>query len=200
MAWSGVGIRLYGRPVSFAAVLDFLKAITFSLSSFSLSSVAVRVGDRAWTRNETSAKELARVLSAPGTDVALLKHNKKTKERQAVLLPYLYESLPTSSLLRATDAAASGCSERASLPFSSPEESAILRRLSTGEDAEDVFLRLRPAGAYLSMERCLLLSLCRTGLLLRRRGGLLLRLGSLRGRLRWRSLLRLRLGLRRRSS
>src|SRR6266536_51300 len=38
------------------------------------------------------------------------------------------------------------------------EESALLRRFSMGEETEDVFRRLRPAGAYLSNDRRLFLS------------------------------------------
>ena len=120
----------------------------------------------------------------------------------------LYESLPTSWVLSATadDSIFSGPAVFGSgggfllsgfgvfLLSSSAEESAvILRRFSTGEDTEDVLRLLLAAGAYRCIERCLFLSLCLlcSGLLLAvsRRAGL----GS-------RSLLLLRLRLRRRSS
>jgi hypothetical protein len=48
----------------------------------------------------------------------------------------------------------------------SEEESALLRRFSTGEETEEVFRRLRPAGAYLCNDRRLFLSLVGLGLLL----------------------------------
>lgn len=44
---------------------------------------------------------------------------------------------------------------------SSSEESAVLRRFSTGEETEEVLRRLLAAGAYLCMERRLFLSRCR---------------------------------------
>jgi hypothetical protein len=50
--------------------------------------------------------------------------------------------------------------------LSEEEESALLRRFSTGEETEEVFRRLRPAGAYLCNDRRLFLSLVRLGLLL----------------------------------
>ena len=109
----------------------------------------------------------------------------------------VYELLPTSSVLTNL-AGAAGVSltlltgSRGCLLSSSVEGSAVLRRFSTGEDTDDVFRLLLPAGAYLSIERCLFLSL--------RRSGLRLLLGLARGRLLPRSLLRLRLRLRRRSS
>ena len=46
------------------------------------------------------------------------------------------------------------------------EESALLRRVSTGEETEEVFRRLRAAGAHLSKDRRLFLSLLGLGDLL----------------------------------
>lgn len=76
---------------------------------------------------------------------------------------------------------------------SSPEESAILRRFSLGEDIEELLRLLLPAGAYLCIERCRFLSL--------RLSGVRLLLGA-KGTVPVRrcSPLRLRLGLWRRSS
>ncbi len=103
-----------------------------------------------------------------------------------------YELLPTSSLAPAAKDASAGfglvdlgwC-----LFSSSAEESAILRRLSAGEDTEEVLRLLLPAGAYRSIERCLFLFLCL--------GGVGLLVGG-KGTGESRSLLRLGLGLRRR--
>jgi len=81
----------------------------------------------------------------------------------------------------------------------SSSTSAILCRFSVGTDTEDVLRRLRPIGAYLSMERRLFLSLVRLGLRLceRSRLGLTLRV-RVRPLLRsLRLLLLLLLGLRR---
>lgn len=66
------------------------------------------------------------------------------------------------------------------------EESAVLRRLSTGEDTDELLRPLLPAGAYLCKERRLFRSLCLGGV------GLLLN-GAGAGESRF--LLRLRLGL-----
>ena len=104
-----------------------------------------------------------------------------------------YKSLPTSSLARpgAETLANGGLVDlRLCLLSSSAEESAILRRLSAGGETEEVLRLLLAAGAYLSMERCLFLSLCRTGV------GLLLR-GAVTGESRSMLTLRLRMGLRR---
>ncbi len=109
-----------------------------------------------------------------------------------------YESLPTSSLAPAVADTAAGkglIDLRFCLLSSSAEESAILRRLAAGEEIEEVFRLLLAAGAYRSIDRCLFLSRCRTGV------GLLLRdagAGESRSLLRVRLRLRLRLGLRRR--
>lgn len=73
-----------------------------------------------------------------------------------------YELLPTSSLASVVEDASAGfglvdlgwC-----LFSSSAEESAILRRLSAGEDTEDELRLLLPAGAYRCIERCLFLFL-----------------------------------------
>ena len=119
-------------------------------------------------------------------------------EMRKVLLWKFYESLPTSSLWSAEGCVAFGLAllagAGARVFLSSPEESAVLRRFSTGEDTEEVLRLLLPAGSYLGIERCLFLSLRLSGL------GLLLkarRIGLLpRSRLE----LRLRLRLRRRSS
>ena len=102
-----------------------------------------------------------------------------------------YESLPTSSL--APDASAGfGLVDLGWCLFSSSaEESAILRRLSVGEDTEEELRRLLPAGAYRSIERCLFLFLSF--------GGVRLLVGG-KGTGESRSLLRLRLRLRRRPS
>jgi len=104
----------------------------------------------------------------------------------------LYESLPTSSfpfvlgrmVCDFSELLLSRYRDDGCLLSSSAEESAVLRRLSTGEETDEVFRLLLPAGAYLSIDRCLFLSL--------RLLGLLLRLGLRRGRLCSRLLLRLR--------
>ncbi|GAD99472.1 hypothetical protein PVAR5_8187 [Paecilomyces variotii No. 5] len=80
----------------------------------------------------------------------------------------------------------------------SSSESAILCRFSVGTDTEEVLRRLRAAGAYLSMDRRLFLSVSLLGVRLRlrerSRRGLAL---TVRVRPRLRLLLLLRLGLRR---
>ena len=99
-------------------------------------------------------------------------------------------SLPTSSFAPEVADVSAGFG-LVDLPLclfsSSAEESAIFRRLSTGEDTEDVLRLLLAAGAYRSIERCLFLSLCL--------GGVRLLVGG-KGAGESRSLLRLRLRLR----
>ena len=76
------------------------------------------------------------------------------------------QSLPTSSFAPEVADVSFGfglVGMRLCLFSSSAEESAILRRLSAGEDTEEVLRRLLPAGAYRSIERCLFLSRCLGG-------------------------------------
>ena len=79
-----------------------------------------------------------------------------------VHLQMTYESLPTSACLSASAGRVFDL-----MPFgsvsSSAEESAVLRRLSTGEDTDELLRLLLPAGAYLCKERRLLRSLCLGG-------------------------------------
>lgn len=95
------------------------------------------------------------------------RHICRRKETRKVLLWRFYESLPTSSFLPARAFSALGLAVLsrlgASVIPSSPEESAILRRFSVGEDTEELLRLLLPAGAYLCIERCRFLSLLLSG-------------------------------------
>lgn len=143
-------------------LLDFRKALTFSRRNRSRSSLAVRVGE--WFCINISFSAIACVDRGRGKEMLVVVH---------------YESLPTSSLAPAVAAETSaGKVDEAlfdlgllCLLSSSAEESAILRRLSAGEETEEEVLRLLlAAGAYRSIERCLFLSLWRTGVGLLVRG------------------------------
>lgn len=82
----------------------------------------------------------------------------------------IQESLPTSSFLLSLAGVLfkplpmdlEGC-----LLVSSAEESAVLSRFSIGEETEEVLRRLLAAGAYRCIDRCLFLSRCLRGLVLR---------------------------------
>ncbi len=150
-----------GSPVlaSWLLLLDFRSAITFSRRSFSRSSEAMKAGDRDWKQSLGSA-------SGPVIMFGTIHRTRRKREDRTLLLRIFYESLPTSWVLCATVGVFFGLTLLGSGGFllsSSAEESAILRRLSTGEDTEDVFRLLLPAGAYLCIERCLFLSLCLSG-------------------------------------
>ena len=118
---------------------------------------------------------------------------KDKKENTCGVFKRTYELLPTSSLAPVAEEDASAGFGLVDLGWclfsSSAEESAILRRLSAGEDTEELLRLLLPAGAYRSIERCLFRFLCL--------GGVGLLVGG-KGTGESRSLLRLRLGLRRR--
>lgn len=92
----------------------------------------------------------------------------KHKRDSELLLQTRCGSLPTSWLLAGEFGASFGLAllvgSGACLFTSSPEESAILRRLSVGEDTDEVLRLLLAAGAYLCMERCLFLSFLLSGL------------------------------------
>ena len=105
-----------------------------------------------------------------------------------------YKWLPTSSLAPAVaDTSAGKGLTDLCLLSSSVGDSAVLRRFPAGDETEEVLRLLLAAGAYLCIERCLFLSLCRTEVGLRLRGA---GVGDSRSLLRLR--LRLRMGLWRR--
>ncbi len=160
-SWRTMYTDSQASPVraSLLPLLDFRSAITFSRRSFSRSSEAVRVGDRDW-------KRILRSVSAQTIMCCTVHRMVREREDRTLLPRTLYEALPTSWVLFARLGVFSGLVLLACGGFllsSSAEESAVLRRLSTGEDTEDVLRLLLPAGAYLCIERCLFLSLCLSG-------------------------------------